>query len=114
MIVNGQDGTRIELSQNDDFVATTRRIQDEVEVKDSELIFCGYGIISKEQDWNDYEGVDLAGKTVVVLVNDPGFRSNDPNLFEGRTMTYFGRWTYKYEEGARQKAAGGSIEMKRF
>jgi Zn-dependent M28 family amino/carboxypeptidase len=69
------------------------------------MIFVGYGIVAPEYNWNDYEGIDAKGKTVVMLVNDPGFATEDPDLFKGRAMTYYGRWTYKYEEAARQGAA---------
>jgi Zn-dependent M28 family amino/carboxypeptidase len=89
----------------DDFVGLTLRVQEEVTVTDSEMIFVGYGIVAPEYQWNDYEGIDVKGKTVVMLVNDPGFATQDPQLFNGRAMTYYGRWTYKYEEAARQGAA---------
>ncbi|TVR98158.1 MAG: M28 family peptidase [Wenzhouxiangellaceae bacterium] len=78
-------------------------------VDDSELVFVGYGIVAPEYDWDDYAGLDVAGKTVVMLVNDPGFATGDPALFNGRAMTYYGRWTYKYEEAARQGAAAALI-----
>ena len=76
------------------------------QLADSELVFVGYGIVAPEHDWNDYQGLDVTGKTVVVLVNDPGFATQDDALFNGNAMTYYGRWTYKYEEAARQGAAG--------
>jgi Zn-dependent M28 family amino/carboxypeptidase len=85
-------------------VAWTPRLQAEVRVEDSPLVFAGYGIVAPEYGWNDYAGLDAHGKTVVVLVNDPGFASGDPALFTGRAMTYYGRWTYKFEEAARQGA----------
>jgi Zn-dependent M28 family amino/carboxypeptidase len=75
----------------------------------SELVWVGYGIVAPEYEWNDYEGIDVKGKTVVILVNDPGFATQDPDLFGGNAMTYYGRWTYKYEEAARQGAAGALI-----
>jgi Zn-dependent M28 family amino/carboxypeptidase len=75
-----------------------------VTLKDSPLVFVGYGIVAPEYKWNDYTGLDVKGKTVVVLVNDPGHV--DASLFDGKAMTYYGRWTYKYEEAARQGAAG--------
>jgi Zn-dependent M28 family amino/carboxypeptidase len=90
----------------DDFMAITRRVVDAVALNNSELVFVGYGIVAPEYQWNDYAGLDAKGKTVVVLVNDPGFATQDTTLFRGRTMTYYGRWTYKYEEAARQGAAG--------
>lgn len=78
-------------------------------VSDSEIVFVGYGVVAPEYGWNDYEGLDVTGKTVVILVNDPGFATEDPELFNGRAMTYYGRWTYKYEEAARQGAAAAII-----
>jgi len=89
-----------------DFVALTRRVTDTVEIKNSELVFAGYGIVAPEYNWNDYAGLDVKGKIVVVLVNDPGFGMDDPSFFKGNEMTYYGRWTYKYEEAARQGAEG--------
>lgn len=88
----------IVLHSSADFVASTRQELDMVELKNSPLVFAGYGVIAPEYHWNDYAALDVKGKTVVVLVNDPGFK--------GDTMTYYGRWTYKYEEAARQGAAG--------
>ena len=78
-------------------------------VTDSEVVFVGYGVVAPEYGWNDYAGIDVTGKTVVILVNDPGFATEDPELFNGRAMTYYGRWTYKYEEAARQGAAAAII-----
>lgn len=89
----------------EDFVGVTLRVQEKVSIKDSHVVFVGYGIVAPEYQWNDYEGIDVKGKTVVMLVNDPGFATRDPELFNGRAMTYYGRWTYKYEEAARQGAA---------
>ena len=77
-----------------------------LDLKNSELVFAGYGIVAPEYGWNDYEGIDWKGKTAVVLINDPGFKSGDSTLFKGNEMTYYGRWTYKYEEAARQGADG--------
>ena len=99
-------GETLDLNYREDFVALTRRVTDRVEVESSELVFCGFGIVAPEYGWNDYEGIDMAGKTAVVLVNDPGFGTTDSTLFKGNTMTYYGRWTYKYEEAARQGAEG--------
>ncbi len=96
----------ITLKVGDDFVAYSERVEAMNELVDSELVFAGFGIVAPEYDWNDYEGLDVEGKTVVVLVNDPGFGAEDSTLFKGRTMTYYGRWTYKFEEAARQGAAG--------
>jgi len=91
------------------YVASSRKMSEVNELKDSELVFVGYGINAPEYGWNDYNNIDVKGKTVVVLVNDPGFATQDASLFEGNTMTYYGRWTYKYEEAARQGAAGAII-----
>ena len=84
---------------------------DEVKVKDAPLVFVGYGVVAPEYHWNDYAGVDVKGKTVVILINDPGNEdaNPDPAFFKGKAMTYYGRWTYKYEEAARQGAAAAII-----
>ncbi len=97
---------KIELDFPKDFVVHTQRKADKVSIKDSELVFCGYGIVAPERGWNDFKDVDLKGKTAVVLVNDPGFGGQDSTFFKGNTMTYYGRWTYKYEEADRQGADG--------
>lgn len=86
-------------------LAGTLQAQPQVNLKDSDIVFVGYGIAAPEWHWNDYAGLDVKGKTVIVLVNDPGYVTGDPQLFKGRTMTYYGRWTYKYEEAAREGAA---------
>ncbi|WP_421944028.1 M28 family metallopeptidase [Pedobacter sp.] len=88
-----------------DFVAFSRRAQDTIQIKNSPIVFAGYGIVAPEFKWNDYKDLDVKGKTVVVLISDPGFKSKDKTVFRGDTMTYYGRWTYKYEEAARQGAA---------
>jgi len=98
--------TNISLDYLTDFVASTRQELPEVQLNNSPLVFAGYGVVAPEYHWNDYAGLDVKGKTVIVLVNDPGFKSGERNLFKGDTMTYYGRWTYKYEEAARQGAAG--------
>ena len=85
------------------------RVTQAAALKNSDLVFVGYGVVAPEFGWNDYAGVDMTGKTAVILVNDPGFRAPDGDLFKGNTMTYYGRWTYKYEEAARQGAAGAII-----
>lgn len=92
-----------------DMVVGTRTGKSEVKVDGSDLVFVGYGVNAPEQNWNDYAGVDVKGKTVVMFVNDPGFHAQDPKLFEGKRMTYYGRWTYKFEEAARQGAAAALI-----
>ena len=100
------NGEPMGLTYLDDVVYGSRRIQPVGIIENSDMVFVGYGIIAPEYDWNDYEGLDVEGRTVVMLINDPGFASGDPDLFNGNAMTYYGRWTYKYEEAARQGAAG--------
>lgn len=99
-----QAENKITLDYLNDFVIRTNRLQEEVKIEDTEFVFAGFGIVAPEYDWNDYEGLDAKGKTVVVMINDPGFY--DKSLFKGDTMTYYGRWTYKFEEAARQGATG--------
>ncbi len=89
-----------------DYIASTPHIVEEMNIKNSELVFAGYGIVAPEYGWNDYKDIDITGKTVLVLVNDPGFTTQDSTLFRGNAMTYYGRWAYKYEEAARQGAKG--------
>ncbi len=108
-------GTTINLKTSDDWVAVSRRIAPRVEVKDSEVVFVGYGVVAPEYGWDDYKDNDVRGKTVVMLVNDPAVPDParpselDPNLFKGRAMTYYGRWTYKYEEASRKGAAAALL-----
>jgi Zn-dependent M28 family amino/carboxypeptidase len=92
-----------------DMVMGSSRIMAQSQLKNSELVFVGYGVNAPEYNWNDYKDLDVKGKTVVMLVNDPGFATQDPALFTGNAMTYYGRWTYKYEEASRQGAAGAII-----
>lgn len=92
----------LHLKDMTDFVCWTERPDTVNAVDNSEIVFAGFGIVAPEYNWNDYAGLDVKGKTVVVMVNDPGFY--DSTLFKGHTMTYYGRWTYKYEEAARQGA----------
>src|SRR5271154_3424349 len=94
------------FSYGKDMVIWTKRAQPLVQLRRSELIFVGFGIVAPEYAWNDYAGIDVHGKTVVVLVNDPGYATKDPKVFKGGTMTEYGRWAYKVEEAARQGAAG--------
>ena len=105
MLISGENGS-FNLEALKDFVATTNKTVTEVSLENSELVFAGYGIVAPEYEWNDYKGIDWKGKTAVVLINDPGFKSGDSTLFKGNEMTYYGRWTYKYEEAARQGADG--------
>jgi Zn-dependent M28 family amino/carboxypeptidase len=99
----------IEFTPLDNYVANTRQKEKVRSINDSELVFVGYGINAPEFGWNDYKGLDVTGKTVVILVNDPGFATGDPEVFSGNTMTYYGRWTYKYEEAGRQGAKAAII-----
>ena len=92
-----------------EMVMGTGRISELESINNSEMVFVGYGVNAPEYGWNDYEGLDVKGKTVVMLVNDPGFATKDPSMFTGEAMTYYGRWTYKYEEASRQGAAGAII-----
>jgi len=105
MEISGKNG-KFSLKAVEDFVAFTRREQDTIQLKNSPLVFAGYGIVAPEFKWNDYKNLDVKGKTVVVLISDPGFKSKDKTVFRGDTMTYYGRWTYKFEEAARQGATG--------
>ena len=101
--VKGQPQT---LAFGEQMVVGTRTTKPEVKLENAPLVFAGYGVNAPEAGWNDYEGLDVKGKVVVVLINDPGFIRKDPGLFKGLTMTYYGRWTYKFEEAARQGAVG--------
>jgi len=104
-----RNGVAEELKFGTDMVIGTRTGQPEIRIDNSEMVFVGYGVDAPEQDWNDYEGQDWKGKTVVMFVNDPGFHTSDAQLFEGKRMTYYGRWTYKFEEAARKGAAAALI-----
>ena len=98
--------TPLTFNYRTDFVANSYQLQPRIEVANSDIVFVGYGINAPELGWNDYAGIDVHGKTVVVLVNDPDWQSTSlEGPFRGRAMTYYGRWTYKYEEAARQGAA---------
>ncbi len=108
LVVSG-NGQELSFEYLNDMVVGTNLLQDRSELSGSELVFAGYGIVAPEYGWNDYAGIDVEGKTVVVLVNDPGFVTGDEDMFGGRAMTYYGRWTYKFEEAARQGAAGALI-----
>ena len=92
------------LIPGEETVFWSKRVKEIIEVKDSEVLFVGYGIVAPEYEWNDYEGIDVKGKTLIALINDPGFKTQDPNLFNGNAMTYYGRWVYRFEEAARQGA----------
>lgn len=94
------------LKGREDYTIWTDKTDSAITVKDADLVFAGYGVVAPEYNWNDYAGLDVKGKVVLVLVNDPGFNAGDSSLFKGKTMTYYGRWTYKFEEAARQGAKG--------
>src|SRR5580765_5128747 len=105
----GQEQT---LKWKDDVVAWTKHVAPSTSLQDSELVFVGYGVVAPEFNWDDYKDMDVKGKTLVMLVNDPPVPDPangdqlDPKTFGGRAMTYYGRWTYKYEMGAQKGAAG--------
>lgn len=94
------------LKSYDDYIIWTDKTDPNIILENTELVFAGYGVVAPEYNWNDYDGLDVKGKVVMVMVNDPGFWVGDTTLFKGNTMTYYGRWTYKFEEAARQGAKG--------
>ena len=94
------------LKAYDDYVIWTDKTDSAISLNSTELVFAGFGVVAPEYNWNDYEGLDVKGKVVMVMVNDPGFWVGDTTLFKGAEMTYYGRWTYKFEEAARQGAKG--------
>ncbi|WP_194774330.1 M28 family metallopeptidase [Pararhodonellum marinum] len=96
----------LDLDGLKDYVIWTQRPDSVISIDEVDMVFAGFGIVAPEYDWNDYKNLDVKDKIVVVLVNDPGFGTEDISLFKGNTMTYYGRWTYKYEEAARQGALG--------
>lgn len=98
------NGKAFDFNLISDFAAFSMRAQEDIVLEKSDLIFAGYGIVAPEYNWNDYEGIEVKGKTVIVLINDPGFETENIDFFKGNSMTYYGRWTYKYEEAARQGA----------
>src|SRR5689334_6888743 len=103
------------LKWKDDVVAWTKHVADTARIDKSEMEFVGYGVVAPEYNWDDYKGVDVKGKTLVMLVNDPPVADSgnpsqlDPKVFGGTAMTYYGRWTYKYEIAMKQGAAGALI-----
>ncbi|MBT8403546.1 MAG: M28 family peptidase [Gemmatimonadetes bacterium] len=97
------------LSYPDQTVFWTKQMEPELSFEASEVVFVGYGAVAPEYGWDDYAGIDMTGKTVVMLVNDPGYATQDPELFNGRAMTYYGRWTYKFEEAGRQGVAAALV-----
>jgi len=99
-----------EYAQGPDWVGVTYREDIRTDLDDSEIVFVGYGIVAPEKGWNDYAGIDMRGKTALILINDPDYEQEGlTGPFNGRAMTYYGRWTYKFEEAARQGAAGALI-----
>lgn len=112
----GKAGTALPMEHGRDFVAVTARFLPEVTVNSSSLVFVGYGVQAPEYDWDDYKGLDVRGKTLVMLINDPPVRTLggsgpelDPAMFAGKGMTYYGRWTYKFEIASRLGAAAAII-----
>ncbi|KLE34236.1 M28 family metallopeptidase [Aurantiacibacter luteus] len=110
LTIAGGSGSPMQFAYGDDWVGTTYREAPRIDLANSELVFVGYGINAPEKGWNDYAGVDMRGKTAVILVNDPDYATEGlDGPFNGRAMTYYGRWTYKFEEAARQGAAAALI-----
>jgi Zn-dependent M28 family amino/carboxypeptidase len=109
------NGKTMALNYPDDYVASSARLQKKIKVDNSEVVFVGYGIVAPEYGWDDYKDVDVRGKTILMLINDPAVPDpNDPSkldekLFKGRAMTYYGRWSYKYEIAAEKGAAAAVI-----
>jgi Zn-dependent M28 family amino/carboxypeptidase len=107
-------GKAISLKYPDDFIANSRHDRPETKVEHSDVVFVGYGVVAPEYGWDDYKGIDVTGKTILMLVNDPQVRvpndtSLDTTMFKGKAMTYYGRWTYKYEIATRKRAAAAII-----
>jgi hypothetical protein len=108
-------GNSLELKFPDEYVAFSARLQPEINVENSEVVFVGYGVVAPEYGWDDYKDVDVRGKTILMLINDPAIPDPadpaklDDKMFKGRAMTYYGRWTYKYEIAAEKGAAAAII-----
>jgi Zn-dependent M28 family amino/carboxypeptidase len=107
-------GKNIALKYPDDFIANSRHERPETKIDNSDIVFVGYGIVAPEYGWDDYKGVDVKGKTILMLVNDPpikvaGDTALDSTMFKGKAMTYYGRWTYKYEIASDKGAAAAII-----
>ena len=103
------DDERWVMNVGGDIIGNSFQTQSQVNIIKKDIVFCGYGVNAPEYGWNDYDGIDVKGKVVVVLVNDPPVMKNgslDESMFGGNAMTYYGRWSYKFEEGLRQGAAG--------
>src|SRR5690606_18243547 len=104
------DGETMNFDFGEDWVGVSYRETPTTKLENSELVFVGYGINAPEKNWNDYAGIDMTGKTAVILINDPDYEAEAlEGTFNGKAMTYYGRWTYKYEEAARQGATGAII-----
>jgi len=102
-------GVDANLKFREDMVIWTKRVKPAESMSASPMVFVGHGVTAPEYGWDDYAGIDMRGKTAVILINDPGFATGDTTLFRGRAMTYYGRWTYKFEEAARRGATGAII-----
>ncbi len=106
---------QINLTFPTDYVAVSRRFVPESKVENSDVVFVGYGVVAPEYGWDDYKGLDVRGKTIVMLINDPQVPDSadptklDDKLFKGKAMSYYGRWTYKYEVAAEKGAAAAVI-----
>jgi Zn-dependent M28 family amino/carboxypeptidase len=114
LVFHRREFTKV-MKWKEDFVAWTKHVADQASLDGSELVFVGYGVVAPEFNWDDYKGMDVKGKTLVMLVNDPpvpdpnNANELDPKTFGGKAMTYYGRWTYKYEIAAQKGAAGALI-----
>ncbi len=106
MRLTGTGGQSLELRSPDDVVVWTKRPVPTSGIGKAEVVYAGYGIVAPEYGWDDYAGLDVRGKLVLALVNDPGYATQDPTLFTGNAMTYYGRWDYKFAEAVRHGAAG--------
>jgi len=106
---------KTELKFPDDYVASSARLQEEIKAENTDVVFVGYGVVAPEYGWDDYKDVDVRGKTILMLINDPAIphpadpTKLDEKMFKGRAMTYYGRWTYKYEIAAQKGAAAAVI-----
>ena len=102
------NGKTTSLNYPDDFVAGSERLQSEIKVENSDVVFVGYGVVAPEYGWDDYKDVDVRGKTILMLINDPAIPDPkdptklDDSMFKGKAMTYYGRWSYKYEIAAKK------------
>ena len=112
-VVNGKPPMDLKLA--DDFVASSARLQNEIKIANSDIVFVGYGVVAPEYGWDDYKDVNVHGKTILMLINDPAVPDPkdpsklDDNMFKGKAMTYYGRWTYKYEIAAQKGAVAAVI-----